>query len=135
MIDPDAASFFQICGSCRRRWRSWNDFVLDPAVRLLGMQVQTDRSDINLLVFEHDCGTSISILTRRLSGLLSDQDDAQPSVSLRDTERCKGHCRVLGDFASCDAPCINARDRELMRLILRIQRHARAAENDATQSA
>jgi hypothetical protein len=49
-----------------RAWPTWDRFVLDPALRLLGMQSDVAHPDVNLLVFEHDCGSSISVLTRRL---------------------------------------------------------------------
>lgn len=125
MAPPDESEVFKSCGSCGRGWRRWGDFVLDPAIRLLGLQAAPDRTDVNLLVFEHDCGTSISILTRRLAGLLPERGDSPYPASLRNTERCERHCLVLGDFEACSAPCINAKDRELLRLIVRMRREAR----------
>jgi hypothetical protein len=114
-----AAGPFQICGSCRSAWPTWERFVLDPAVRLLGLQSEIARPDFNLLVFEHGCGSSISILARRLRHLLPEAGPGQPSVRLMGTDQCRGHCLRLEDLDACDGLCGNARDREL---ILQVQR-------------
>ena len=126
MDPPPIAEAFQTCGACRRSWPSWDEFAADPAVRLRGLQAVIHLPDVNLLVFEHSCGSSISILTRRLRHLLPPPCPGDPSVRLLRTEQCRGHCLVLGDMAMCDAPCSNARDRELIRLALRIKKNSEA---------
>ncbi len=114
---------FQICGACKAAWSTWDSFVLDPAVRLLGFQSDIAHPDVNLLVFEHRCGSSISILTRRLRYLLPEPEPAAPLSRLLGTGQCRGHCLRLEDLEACDAPCSNARDRELILLVRRM-RHA-----------
>jgi hypothetical protein len=122
------ASPFQVCRCCGRAWLSWDSFVLDPAVRLLGLQTATANTDVNLLVFEHGCGSSISILARRLRHLLPQPEPDVPLPRLMGTDQCRGHCRRLEDLAACDAPCINARDRELILLVQRMkQRETRTS--------
>jgi len=108
---------FQICGSCKRAWATWDSFVLDPTVRLLGLQSELALPDVNLLVFEHGCGSSISILSRRLRHLLPEPQPGEPTVRLMGTAECRGHCRYLNDLEACDAPCSNARDRSLILLV------------------
>lgn len=117
---------FQTCGSCRRAWETWESFVLDPAVRLLGLQAVITNPDVNLLVFEHGCGSSVSILSRRLRHLLPDPEPGDPSTRLLGTEQCRGHCLRLEDLEACDAFCSNARDRELILLVQRIKKEATA---------
>jgi hypothetical protein len=116
-----AAGPFQICGSCSRAWPTWDRFVLDPAVRLLGLQFEITNPDVNLLVFEHGCGSSISILSRRLRYLLPEPEPGDPPARLRGTDQCRGHCLRLEDLRACDAPCGNARDRELILLVQRMK--------------
>jgi hypothetical protein len=108
---------FQVCGSCRRVWATWESFLLDPAVRLLGLQSEIALPDVNLLVFEHGCGSSISILSRRLRHLLAEPQPGDPTARLMGTAQCRGHCRHLADLEACDAPCSNARDRKLILLL------------------
>jgi hypothetical protein len=116
---------FQICGSCRHGWATCDGFLLDPAVRLLGLQAVVSNPEINLLVFEHRCGGSISILSRRLRHLLPERAPGDPAARLLGTEQCRGHCLRLEDLAACNAPCSSARDRELILLVQRMKQPAR----------
>jgi hypothetical protein len=129
-MPADGARPFQICGACRGAWHNADDFVRDPSLRLLGLQFEPALPEINLLVFEHACGSSISILSKRLAHLLPPPPSG-PLPNLRGTEQCRGHCRRLEDLDACDAPCVNARDRELTRLVKRWNDEARktAAES------
>jgi hypothetical protein len=80
---------FRVCGSCAKGWACWRDFILDPDLRLLGLQLVLDLADGNLLVFDHCCGTSISVFVKRLRPLFTEIEDcddppdgtAQRSVS------------------------------------------------------
>ena len=117
---------FQTCESCRREWPTAESFIRDPEVRLLGLQAVITNPDVNLLVFEHKCGSSISILSRRLRHLLPEPNPGSPTVRLLGTDQCRGHCLRLGDLEACDAPCSNARDRELTLLVNRMKKDAAA---------
>jgi hypothetical protein len=114
----------KICGSCRRAWPTWDSFVLDPAVRLLGLQSEISKTDINLLVFEHGCGSSISTLSRRLRHLLPEPEPGDPPALLMGTDQCRGHCLHLEDLEACDA-CSNPPDREPILLVQRMKRGIR----------
>ena len=94
---------FKTCGSCKHQWPTWDEFVLDPAVRLLGLQSEITNPDVNLLVFEHDCGSSISILSRRLRHLLPEPEPDDPPARLLGTDQSRGHCLRLEDLEACDA--------------------------------
>ena len=108
------------CGSCGHPWTSWDDLLADPHLRLLGLQAVTRVPDANLLVFEHRCGSSVSLLTKRLRHLIPEHPaDAWPS--LRGTEQCRRHCLHLEDHAACDRHCMHARDRDLLDLVERLQ--------------
>ncbi len=124
-----AAGPFQMCGSCKRAWTTWESFVRDPAVRLLGLQSEIAIADVNLLIFEHGCGSSISILSRRLRYLLPEPEAGAPTVRLTGTAQCRGHCRHLGDLEACDAPCSNARDRKLILLVQRMKKGEYGGDN------
>ncbi len=124
MTIEGTARHFQKCGSCQRAWLTWDDFVLDSAVRLLGFQPVFTNLEYNLLVFEHRCGSSISILTSRLRHLLPEPEEGEPSTRLLGTDQCRGHCRSLEDLEACDAPCSSARDRKLILLVQRMKKEA-----------
>lgn len=88
------------------------------------MQSVATHPQFNLLVFEHKCGSSVSILTRRLHHLLPDHEPGAPSQRLTGTELCSKHCRHIGDLEACDAPCVNARDRRLIKIIQQMRKEA-----------
>lgn len=116
VAEQHPARGFRVCGACRTSWSDWDEFVADPGVRLLGLQAVLGLADASLLVFEHRCGSSVSILTRRLRYLLPlDGSEAWPSM--RFTEQCPGHCYSLPDHLQCDQHCLHARDRRLLTLI------------------
>jgi hypothetical protein len=119
-----STAVFRACGSCGQTWRSWEDFVRDPGVRLLGLQAIMNLPDANLLVFEHRCGSSVSVLASRFRQFLPDSQDFSAWSSLRGTDRCSGHCFRLEDLQECDQPCINARDRRLILRLLEMKRQA-----------
>jgi hypothetical protein len=111
----DAA--FKTCGSCHHVWTDWRSFVHDPAVRLIGLQAIPGLPDSNLLVFEHRCGSSVSVLAPKLRHMLGGEHGEPARDLLFGTESCSGHCLLLEDLSSCDRPCVNARDRHLAILI------------------
>ena len=115
-------SQFQKCGSCGLSWDQWPDFILDSNIRPIGFQAIPGLPDANLLVFEHRCGSTISVLAKRLRHILADSEHAADLPVLFDTDRCCGHCRFLDDLERCDRLCINARDRRLMLMLLKMKR-------------
>lgn len=117
---------FQICGSCGRSWNQWAHFILDPGVRLIGFQAIPGLPDANLLVFEHRCGSSISVLVKRLRHLLGNAGAVPALENLFGTETCHGHCRFIDDLQSCDRPCVNARDRKLILMLLEMKKSVSA---------
>jgi hypothetical protein len=109
---------FHTCGTCRDGWTTWQDFLRDPDLRIVGLQAVPDEPDENLLLFEHRCGTSISIPAKRLRHLLPDPDDGAGLPLLMGSPECGLHCMDLEDLIACDRPCANARDRRLLEIVL-----------------
>lgn len=95
--------------------------MLDPELRLLGLQAVPSQPDANVLVFDHCCGTSISLLVRRVRHLLPNaEEETLPPVQLG-LEECRRHCQELEDFVACERPCPKARDRRLVQVILQLR--------------
>ncbi len=128
MIPDDAQASnqraFRSCGSCRKEWRDWREFVVDPGLRVLGLQAYPDLPDANLLVFEHRCGTSVSVLATRLRRYFQDLDGASELPLLYGGDECNGHCRRIEDLEACNRDCINARDRRLLLQLLKMREQA-----------
>jgi hypothetical protein len=113
---------FQECGSCKKTWETWKDFIADPEVRLLGFQGSDRYPDTNLLVFEHRCGTSISVLAKRLRHILPKEKQKLELPILYASENCNQYCNKIENLKACDKPCINARDRQLIMMILKMRK-------------
>ncbi len=122
MSGKSAPDLFRKCGSCGRAWKSWEEFVYDPGLTMLGIQVSESHPAANLIVFEHSCGSSVSVLASRLRHLLP--ESRRYRLTLFGTEKCSEHCRNMDSLALCDRPCANARDRRLALLLhdMRLQR-------------
>ena len=112
---------FQKCGSCGQAWDLWPDFVLDSGIRMIGFQAFPGLPEANLLLFEHRCGSSISILARRLRHILPASQETADLPNLFGAETCNQHCRFLEDLSACDRSCINARDRQLILLVAKMK--------------
>jgi len=105
---------FRTCGMCRRSWATREEFLEDPALKLLGLQVVAELPDANLIMWEHECGTSVSVLARRLRDLLGPVDGgAWPLPLLLGSKDCQQLCTKLENLGACDRPCRNAFDRRV----------------------
>ncbi len=113
--------FFQRCGSCGQFWKHWRDFALDRGIRLIGFQASPGLPDANLLIFEHRCGSSTSILARRLRHILPESPQALDLPNLFGSDTCNQHCRYPENLSVCDRSCVNARDRQLILLLLKMK--------------
>jgi hypothetical protein len=114
---------FLRCGSCGATWARWQDCLLDAELRLLGLQVVAHLPQANLLVFEHRCRTTVSVLAQRLHPLLEADDAALPR--LYGGDQCSQHCLTLDNLLGCDRRCANARYRRLAQLVAEIKRTGR----------
>lgn len=109
---------FKACGACRRGWSSWEEFLADPGLRLLGLQAVSHVPDASVLVFEHQCGSSVSVLTSRLHHLVPEPEPlAWPS--LRGTDACARHCLDIADHTPCAQRCRHTADRQLLAMVER----------------
>jgi len=119
--DPSAASIFRSCGSCGRRWTTPHEFLHDAGLALVGLQVAEHRPESNLIVFEHACGSSVSVLTARLRPLAPDTAAGADLPDRYGTEECRRLCRQVDEWSACDRPCVNARDRRLLQAVIALK--------------
>jgi hypothetical protein len=112
---------FRACGACHRDWPTAAAFLGDPSLAVIGLQVVEHLPEANLIVFEHACGSSVSVRASRLRFLLPDPEEGSDFPSLYGAEECQGLCRWIDEWRVCDRRCANARDRQLLQLVLRIK--------------
>jgi hypothetical protein len=109
---------FRTCGACRRSWPTADDFLDDPELQVVGLQVAGHMPEVNLLIFQHLCGSSVSVLTSRLRFLMPRMTVDPDLEDLFGTDVCRELCLDLEDWSDCDLPCVNAADRELLQAVL-----------------
>jgi len=120
---------------CRKQWATRLDFLADPGLRLLGLQAVPHDSNGNLIMFEHDCGTTVSVLAWRLRDLLPAEDRGGENLPLLyGSEGCNGFCTKLEELSACDRACSNARDRRLTLWIAEQARRRAAGRDSSTGS-
>ncbi len=123
-----ATAPFRVCGSCQKQWASPYDFVVDAEIRLLGLQMVPKKSQGNLLMFGHRCGTSISVFAKHLHHLVPDPEEEANPQAVVSYEECKRLCRNLKDLAVCDRPCPKAGDRRLVQAILQLKQRSKGTQ-------
>ena len=116
---PPVEMRFSTCGACRKHWATWNAFLEDPGVTLVGLQVAEHVPDSNLLIFEHACGSSVSVRTTKLRFLQAEEPPDSPTTI--GPEECEQRCTRLQEWKTCDRPCVNARARRVLQRILRVK--------------
>ena len=111
---------FKKCGACGKIWNTVDEFIHDPRVKVLWLQIIPGIPDANCIIFEHrDCGSTVSVLTPKLRHLL--RKDFTYTEDLYNTEECNNHCNTRDTMAACEKPCVNAHDRELARLLVSLK--------------
>ena len=89
-------------------------FLQDPELRIIGYQANFVKSEAGLFLFNHSCGTTLSILTKEFLDLYSG-----PFYTIRMTgsDQCKGYCLNKEELRTCPAHCEFAYVREVAAII------------------
>lgn len=106
---------FKECTSCHHVWEDRDDFLSDPAVVLVGYQVNFERLKEGLFLFNHElktCGTSMAIA----AGEFTDMHDGPIFSDIpHDTvENCPGYCEERSYLDPCNEKCECAYVRDVL---------------------
>jgi hypothetical protein len=109
---------FKICTNCFAEWKSLDDFLSDPELKLVGYQVAFEDLEGGLFFFNHNrknCGTTLAIPVKDFT-LLS----LRPIVIRRPAPfKCDlGLCVRKGSLEPCPVACECVWVREIMQVIL-----------------
>jgi len=63
------AGAFKECASCGTTWTDLNDFLEDPAIRVVGYQAHFEILEAGLLLFNHNCGNTLALYLTQVAGL------------------------------------------------------------------
>jgi hypothetical protein len=106
---------FKECPSCRRTWPGYADFLDDPAIHLIGYQVFFDDQGGGLFLFNHSCGTTLSIDVDSLQPLYNGPLYAKSSGI--GAASCPGLCLVREGNRPCPENCECASVRVILQRI------------------
>ena len=108
---------FRTCRLCNQSWSSFDEFIHDPKIQLVGLQAVPKIPKASVLVFIHEGCGSISVLTSKLRQLLD-----LPEVDEQAAEECQGCFRDLDELCACTLPCTIASDRLLTQRVIELKR-------------
>jgi len=105
---------FKICSRCGFVWTGRAPFLGDPTLHLIGYQVHFEELSAGLFLFNHNCGTTLSVPAIEFQDLY-----AGPMFTerLTGTEGCQESCLHDDDLRPCPAKCECAYVREVLQVI------------------
>ncbi len=105
---------FKKCTSCGEEWQSQTEFLADPNVTLLGLQVNFEDLLEGLILFNHSCKTTFSVEVSRFEDLYNGPKYAERATG---TDDCPGYCLNERELQPCPAKCSCSFVREILQEI------------------
>lgn len=108
---------FKICTCCSKPWKTREDFLADPEIKLAGYQVAFEDLEGGLFYFNHqhkNCGTTLAIPVKEFTAL-----SLLPIVARRETKPncCPDLCVRRGALEPCPVACECNWVREIIQII------------------
>lgn len=105
---------FKKCSSCGQGWVTRENFFEDPALKLIGYQVNLDHLEEGYLLFNHSCGTTLSVIAGAFKDLYHGPIFSE---RLTNTDECPQYCLRKAELRACPAKCECAYVREIIQII------------------
>lgn len=105
---------FRACTICSAVWPAREDFLTDPEISIIGYHVDFQDITAGLFMFNHVCGTTISLAVAELTDLY---DGPVFKVRKTGTEGCPGYCLRENALGGCQAKCECAFVREILQIV------------------
>lgn len=105
---------FKQCSMCRHPWRNRDDFLADPDLEIIGYQACFDSITDGLFLFNHQCGTTLSVKVEDFDDLYEGERYEQAATG---TDECSGFCLDMQELKACSASCRYAYVRDIIQLI------------------
>jgi hypothetical protein len=111
-------TMFRKCSNCTYEWKTRNDFLEDPDVKIIGYQANFEALKAGLFFFNHSCGTTIALFAELFTDLYQG-----PIFQERQTngDDCPGYCMNKDDLEPCPSMCECASVREIIQCIKQFQ--------------
>jgi hypothetical protein len=106
---------FKVCSMCKFDWQNELSFLRDAGVSYYGYQVFTEKLEEGLFLFEHACGTTLSVFVESFLDLYN---GPVYEKSLMGTKECPGYCLDEKETRLCVNECNCAHVRHIMQKLL-----------------
>ena len=111
MNSPDA---FKTCSLCGFEWPTRESFLKDPALEVIGYQVNFEALKLGFFLFNHSCRATLSVRAKAFWDLYEGpiyKDRATGS------KQCPEYCLFEDELSPCPAECECAFVREILQVI------------------
>ena len=105
---------FKKCSGCGFIWDDRSLFLSDPDVSVAGYQVHFENLELGLFLFNHTCGTTISLKAESFSDLYKGPVFKERKQG---TSQCPGFCLHKDEIRPCPVKCECTYVREVLRLV------------------
>ena len=93
---------FKACPNCGYRWPTRDAFMADADLKLLGYQPNFVILSKGLFLFNHRCGTTVSVKVHHFSDLYQGPVFDDP---LFGSSECLGYCLHRSELRPCPSEC------------------------------
>ncbi len=107
-------SIYKKCTKCGYEWNKRETFFSDPAIRIVGYQINKKQLMKGLILFNHMCTTTIAVKVWTLRDLYSGPVYSEFKFG---KEECPAYCSDEHNLQPCNVECHGAFVREILQII------------------
>jgi len=121
-------SKYKECKCCKNVWKTRDDFLSDPNIRLVGYQANFFQLKLGWLLFNHyPCRTTLAVSVADMQDMYKGEMFDEVVV---DTKDCPGYCRNKHELESCgNTKCECNYVREVIHTIKHNKKEWETSEN------
>lgn len=109
-----SACLFKRCSKCHQPWPSRSEFLEDPELEIVGYQANFIKLEMGLFLFNHSCGTTMSIWANNFVDLYHGAIYKERAAG---SKECPGYCLQTKELRPCSVHCEHAYVREIVAII------------------
>jgi len=116
----DKNSCFKVCTKCKTVWKTRDDFIQDPGIKIIGFMASREGVEKGVYLFNHllpgnACNTTMGLFVADFMDLYAGPVYAELEMG---GDNCSGHCKNIDDLQQCRAHCRNAMARDIIQELL-----------------
>jgi len=108
------AGIFKKCTTCHHYWTTRDVFLQDRKLEIIGYQVNFEVLEMGLFLFNHNCGTTLSVRAKDFVDLYYGPVYKKGATG---SKECQGLCLDKDDLSYCSVQCECAHVREVVAII------------------